>query len=354
MKDRRWIFIFLLFARMPMKKLYIVYCFYYTDLTIIEVAAGGMQKNKKVTAVIFSLSIVLFFLSSHCLAAEKTVGVIFTGDDSYYHDIHISFIARLRRETSAGKIEVITQKPFPDPLSLINSVRKLVAMDVDVIVAYGTPALLAAVSQKTHIPIVYAGVYGPFVQQVKAKNITGVSAKVSVSSLLRYLRSLTDVKTLGVFYSEHEADSVYQMKELRNLSGQYGIKVEAMNIKRPQEVRQVLSGKKRPDALFITGSSIVHMALPAIADYADGLKIPSVSLAADKISYAVISLSADPAEHGTKAAEKVIKVFGGISPAKISAETSSEVELTFNLRKAQVMGWKIPMELVASATRLIR
>jgi hypothetical protein len=97
-----------------MKKLYIVDCFYYTDLIIIEVVTGGMQKNKKVTAVIFSLSILLFFLSSHCLAAEKTVGVIFTGDVSYYQDIHTSFMTRLGRGSSADKIEVITQKPYPD------------------------------------------------------------------------------------------------------------------------------------------------------------------------------------------------------------------------------------------------
>lgn len=339
---------------MSAKELYIIVFFIILNFIIIEVVTGGMQKTKKITAVIFSLLIMtFFFLSAHCLAAEKTVGVIFSGDVSCYQDIHTSLMARLGREGHAGKVEVIMQKPYPDTLSLANAARKLIAMDVDVIVAYGAPALLSAVSEKTKIPIVYAGVYEPIALQLKAKNIAGISTKVSVSSLLRYLRALTDIKTLGVFYSEHEADSVYQLKELRSLSGQYGFTVEAMNIKRPQEARQVFSGK-RPDALFITGSSIVHMALPEIMDYADGMKVPAVSLAPDKTSDTVISLSADPTEQGNKAADKVMKVLGGVSPEKISEETSLDVELVFNLRKAKAMGWRIPMELVASATRLIR
>jgi len=313
-----------------------------------------MRKTKKLTALIFSfLSITVFFLSSHCLAAEKTVGVIFSGDVSCYQEIHSALMARLEKEGYAGEIEFITQKPYPDSLSLANSARKLIAMNVDVIVAYGAPALLSAFSEKTKIPIVYAGVYDPVTPQLKAKNITGISTKVSVSSLLRYLRLLTDIKTLGVVYSTNELDSVYQMREMVSLSGQYGFTVEAMNIKRPQEARQVVS-RNRPDALFLAGSSIVSIALPEIMDYADGLKIPVVSLFPDKSLHAVISLSADPEEQGSKSADKVMKVLGGVSPEKIPAETSHNVELTFNLRKAKVMGWKIPMELVAAATRLIR
>lgn len=321
---------------------------------IIGVAKGGMQKTRKTTAIFLSLLItIFFFISPDCSAAQKTVGVIFSGDVSCYRDIHTSLMARLGREGSGEKISLIIQKPYPDALSMANSVRKLVAMEVDLIVAYGAPALLAAVSEKTKIPIVYAGVYEPIALQLKAKNITGISARVPVSSLLRYLRALIDIKTLGVFYSEHEADSVHQLKELRSLSGQYEFTVEAINIKRPREAGQAFSGK-RPDALFLTGSSIVHMALPEIIDYAEGLKVPAVSLFPDKSSDAVISLSANPAEQGGKAADMVMKVLGGVSPAKLSEESSLEVELVFNLRKAKAMGWRIPMELVASATRLIR
>ena len=313
-----------------------------------------MKNSKKITIVIISLLLsAVFCFGSPCLAAGKTVGVIFSGDVSYFQDIHAAFLARLAREGHTGKVEVITQRPFPDPISLTNSVRKLIAMDVDLIVAYGSPAFLAAVSEKTRIPIVYAGVYEPFAQNKKAKNITGISSKVSVSSLLRYLRTMTDIRSLGVCYSDREVDSVYQMKELLGLSGQYGISVEQFNIRRPQEARQVLSGK-RPDALFITSSSIVHMALPEFIGFADALKIPSVALAPDKSGSVVISLFADPVEQGTKAADKAMKVLEGFSPEKMSAETSRDVELVFDLRKAKLMGWKIPMELVASATKLIK
>ncbi len=313
-----------------------------------------MQKTWKIIAVFFSCLIMMFFfLSSDCIASEKTVGVIFSGDVPCYKDIHISFMARLGRENHGRKINLIIQKPYPDSFSQANAVRKLVAMDVDVIVVYGAPALLAAVSEKTNIPIVYAGVYEPVVLQLKAKNIAGISAKISVPSLLRYLRALTDIKTLGVFYSEHEADSVHQMKELRRLSGQYEFVLEEMNIKNPRQARQAFAGK-RPDAFFITGSSIVQMAMSEITSYADEMNIPSASISNVKDSDAVVSLSADPAEQGARAADKMMKVLEGVSPEKLSDDISSNVELVFNLKKARAMGCRIPMELVASATRLIK
>ena len=143
------------------------------------------------------------------------------------------------------------------------------------------------------------------------------------------------------------------MKELLILSTQYGFTVEKINIRRPQEAKQLLAGRK-PDALFMTSSSIAHMAQPDLISFADALRIPVVSLSPDRSASVAISLSSDPSEQGEKTADKVIKVLEGVPPERVASETSREVELVFNLKKAKAMGWKIPMELVASATKLVR
>jgi len=145
-----------------------------------------------------ALLIVLVALPVQGEAAENTIGVIMTGDIPYYQDLHKAFMARLGQSGLLSNTEVIVQKPYPDDISLINAARKLIAMDVDAIVVYGTAAAVAVVKERTKIPLVYAAVYEPLMPELKTRFSTGVYVRLSISSLLRYLRSLNQINTLGV------------------------------------------------------------------------------------------------------------------------------------------------------------
>jgi putative ABC transport system substrate-binding protein len=293
---------------------------------------------------------VLFFPAA---AAAWTIGVIVPGDNSYYRDVNNTFVSNLNREGYAGKIDMVIQKPFPDPISLSNAARKLVALDVDVIVTYGAPATLAAAEEKSRVPIVYAAVYDPLIPRIKAKNITGISSRLSVTSLLRYLSGLNNLTTLGVIYSAGEEDSIFQLRELLKLCQRRGFRVEAIDLKRPQDVRMALSGKKL-DAIFITGSCIASMACSSITDFAREQKIPTAALIPFKTCPATVTLTASPKGQGEMIAEMVMKILNGTRPERIKADSSDDIELIFNLKEAMTMGFRIPMELVTEATRLIQ
>ncbi|MGD1075152.1 MAG: ABC transporter substrate binding protein [Thermodesulfovibrionales bacterium] len=320
--------------------------------------AGTVVRHTKARLVRGLFLIVLYalcvgVLSVPAAAAEKTIGVILPGDVPYYLDVHSIFLSILSKEGYAGKVGMIVQKPFPDPISLSNAARKLIALDVDVIVAYGAPATIAAAREKSRIPIVYAGIYDPLVPKIRARNIVGISSKLSVTSLLRYLRGLNDIAILGVLYSAGEEDSILQLRELLKLSQQYGFRIDAIDLKRPQDVKSALSGRKL-DAIFITGSSIANMAAPAIMDFAREQKIPTAALLPLKTSPATVTLAASSKEQGERIAEMVTKILNGTPPYRLKAESSSDVELIFNFKEAAAMGFRIPMELVTEATRLIQ
>lgn len=310
--------------------------------------------GKRRLSVFLGVFIVLSLIfSAPCFSAENTIGVIMPGDLLYYQEVHKAFIARLVREGISAKTAVVVQKPYPDAISLSNAARKLIATDVDVIVAYGAPAALSVVNEQTRIPMVYAAVYEPYMGTIRARNSTGINIKLSLSSLLRYLRGLTQISTLGIVYSGNEEDSLHQFREITNLGRQYGIKIEGVNLKRHQEAKAKISGLK-VDAVLVTGSSVGHLALPAFSEFARERKIPLGSFMLCRDSHAVVTLATNPAEQGEKAAEKVIKLLDGGSPEKIRIETAHDVELIFNFREASAMGWKLPMELVTEATRLIK
>jgi len=313
----------------------------------------SLRSRNIVIALAAFLLFAVMATASPCLAAENTIGVIMTGDIPYYQDLHKAFIAKLNQSGLAAHTEVVLQKPYPDKISLINAARKLIAMDVDAIVVYGAPAAIAVVAEKTKIALVYASVYEPFAAEVKTRYSTGVYVRLSLSSLLRYLKSLAQISNLGVVYNSDEEDSVYQFGELSKFAAQQGLKIEGINLKRHQEAKAKLAGR-RLDAIFITGSSVAQMAMNQISEYAREQRIPHASFFFSRDSRSLIALAANPEEQGEKIAEKVQKILDGIPPEKVRAEASNGVELIFNLKDANAMGLKLSMELVTEATRLIK
>jgi len=308
------------------------------------------NRNGLVILLIAALSFLLPFSS---YAAEITIGVIMSGDIPYYQEMQSAFMARIAKEGLSAKTEVLVQKPYPDSISLSNAARKLIAAEADVIVTYGAAAAAAVINEKTKIPHVYAAAYEPYISRLKAKNSTGTSVKLSMSSLLRYLRSMTQVTTLGIVYNSNEEDSLYQFREIVKICDQYGIRIEEINLRRHQDAKTRLKTANM-DAILITGSSTAHMALPAISEYAHEHKIPSASFLLNRNSHTTVTMSYTPSEQGEKAAEKVIKIVDGTSVEKIRPDMAKEMEIVFNLKEATAMGWKLPMDLVAEATRLIK
>lgn len=311
-------------------------------------------KHSLIFCVVFLMLVFLF--PSYGLTEEKSIGVIMTGDIAYYRDMHNAFISKINKEGYGNKVKIMMQKPFPEYISMRNAVRKLIAMDVDIIVTYGTPAIIAAIDEKPKIPVVYVSAYDPLIASLRAKNITGISIKSSVSSLLRYLRGVRSFSNLGVVYSTHEQDTVYQLNELRRFSGQYGFRIEEINLKSAYDLKDLSSNLLgvRPDAIFITSSSIANTVMPAITSFSRERKIPTASLLPDKKNMPVIALYAVPESLGRVAAEKVINLIEGDSPENIKRDSIYEVELVVNMKEALSLGLSLPMELVTEATRLVQ
>src|SRR5512147_2668284 len=125
-------------------------------------------------------------------SGDKTIGVVLSGNIAYYQDVYKAFMNGLMKEGfDRRKVDTLLQMPAPDPLSWTNAVRKLVVADVNVLVTYGGASSLIAIKETKSVPVVYAGVYDPLAAGVNAKNATGISSKVPLTSLLKYAKKLT-------------------------------------------------------------------------------------------------------------------------------------------------------------------
>jgi putative ABC transport system substrate-binding protein len=301
------------------------------------------------------LAAVLICFALPAAAAEKTVGVVMSGNIGYYQDVHKAFSGALAKEGfDFRKVDTILQMPSPDLLSWTNASRKLVVAEVNVLVAYGAPAALAIMKETKGIPIVYAGVYDPNAVGVSGRNVTGISAKVPVTSLLKYLKKMVPFTRLAAVYNDTEPDSVRQVEELSQLEAQYGFQTVKMNVKKPDDVRRLTFGGKT-DAVFITVSAVANESIDAIVGLARAAKIPSVSQTGGSADHGVIlTLSPSANEQGESAAKLAAKVLKGGNPAGLTPEVPRLVELVVNLKEAGALGIKVPLDLISDATKVIK
>ena len=297
---------------------------------------------------------VLFLLAAApTLHAEKRIGVIMTGDIPYYGVMHESFVAGLEKNfTGSEKVEIILQRPFPDPISWSNAARKLIAFDVDLIVTYGSPATRAVIDEKSSIPLVYSGFYEPEPAEIKAKNATGCGFRVPLSSILRYLKRLKTIDTLSIVFSSIEEDSVRQYETMQSIAAQQDIKTVKIDIRSRADLAKIETVKS--DAVFITGSALVHLWLNDVMSVLGNEHIPIADIFPDDNETGMLmTLYQPPQEQGEMAAQMVWDILQGTKPADIAVHTFRDTELVFNLVEARHIGIEFPIHLLIEATRVI-
>lgn len=299
-----------------------------------------------------ALSILVLFSQSQALAAEKTIGVIMTGNIPYYRDIHKAFTEALSSEGfGPGNVEIVLQSPNPEPMSWTNAARKLIAVGADIIVSYGAPATITAMNQTSDIPIVFAGVYDPVSIGLAGKNATGISSKVPVASLIKNLKSISNFSTLGVLYSESEKDTVLQANEIRQLEGGLNYRSVRFNIKKMEDTSRIAN----IDALFLTTGCAAMHCVNNIIDVARKAKIPTAStIGGGESAGIILTISANYQEQGKEAARLASRVLKGARPSDLPIQQARKVDMIINLKEASDMGLKVPFDLLTSATKVIK
>ena len=304
------------------------------------------------TYLILVSLLIVFFGAQSVSAAQKTIGVIMTGNISYYRDIHKGFTDTLAAEGfGAGIVETVVQAPSPEPMSWTNAARKLVTVGSSVIVSYGAPATISVLNETSDIPVVFAGVYDPQALGIAGKNTTGVSSKVPVAGILKNLKGISNFSTLGVVFNDSEKDTVAQANEVRQLGDTYGFKSKNFNIKRASDSSKIAS----VDALLLTSGCAPMNCVSNITGIARKSKIPTAStIAGGEMSGIILTVTANPYEQGREAAKIVARILRGTKTASIPVEYPKQIDLIINLREATEIGIKVPFDLLTSATKVIK
>lgn len=322
-----------------------------------------MRLIKRLFLLLFPL-LLLPAVPVRAQAAGKFVAVIITGDLPRYQQAQEAFMKILRAGgLDESKVEVYIQTPNPDPISWANSIRKAVGVNADLIITYGAPASLVAKREARRLPVLFADVYDPvrlgLVKDlaVPGGDISGVSSKTPVETLLRTYVDISKGKRIGALFSPNDPGSVLQVDDLENAATNLGLKVDRHGVSKVSSLGKTCEDLcSTIDVLFIADSTLLQMQLPEILAIANKNKIPVISQIPGLSDMGgLITLEADPTEQGQLVGVHALQILTGMQKAlALPVRTPKKVALVINMKVAKELNFTVPFQALSVATRVVK
>ncbi len=254
---------------------------------------------------------------------------------------------------------------------LADLAAELVRARVEVIVADGIPAALAAKQTTQSIPIVMAIGGDPVASKLVSSfarpggNITGVTS-LALDLVAKRLQLLTEVvpklTRVAVIWNPLGPEKQLEWKELATVAPKLSVTLESLEIRSSQDIEPVLSSVivKRAGGLLVLDDSLTLAHSDLIVDTAQKHRLPAIyawRLFVDR-RYAQVGglMSYGPSlfDIASTVAAQVGKILKGEKPADLPIEQPTKFELVVNLNTAKALGLTIPQSVLLRADVIIQ
>jgi ABC-type uncharacterized transport system substrate-binding protein len=242
----------------------------------------------------------------------------------------------------------------------------LVGRKVNLVVAYGDPAIHAAKEATNTIPIVMLSSADPvglgFVASLSRPggNITGVSdlAAELVNKQLDFLRQAVPKLHQVVVVTSAIGGAKERARQLTLQAAQaFHLALTIEEVPGPSDARRIFAAMTDhlPDGVIVVGGQVIDGSTRIeIAKLSSLDKIPLVSDTALMIPWgALMSYQASYGPQARRAAWYAEKILNGVKPADLPVEQPTEIRLIVNLETAKAIGVTIPQSLLMLANQVI-
>ena len=241
---------------------------------------------------------------------------------------------------------------------------ELVNLPVDVIVAWGTPASLAAHKATATIPIVISAgdPVGVGIVSSLARpggNVTGMSVQMAeqegkrLELLKKLLPSFSRVAVLSNPSNPYCAIAVGEARLGATALGLQFDLVEASD-SRGLDDAFVMLNRIRPDALLVVADPFLAGEGARIADQMIKNRLPSMySYHESVVVGGLITYTTNYYDVFRREGLFIDKIFKGAKPGDLPVQQPTKFELVINLKTAKAIGLTIPPSLVALADEVI-
>ena len=225
----------------------------------------------------------------------------------------------------------------------------------DLIFAIATASAQASYNATKDIPIVITAVTDPVDAgiaesfEASGTNVTGTSDGVPIGPQLDILKKvLPDAKTIGVIYNTSEANSIYQVEQLKAEATKQGFTVKEVGITNLSDVNSVLpTALEGIDVLYTPTDNTVASAYAIIVKLATEKNVPVFCAEDAGVNVGgLISAGLDYYELGRETGLIAIEILKGKTPKELPISTMKNPVIVVNKDAAEKLGITIPQEIL--------
>ena len=254
---------------------------------------------------------------------EYKVAIVQQLDHASLDEIRVAIEAELEAK-AAEKGIAITYKDFngQNDATVLNQIGAQVVSDgYDAIIPIATLAAttMATATEDNQIPVIYAAISDPGEAQLTGiANVTGTSDALNTAFVLdMILKANPDIETVGLLYSNSEANSVTPIREAKEYLDSKGIAYLEKTGNTTDEILTAASAMVgRVQAVFTPTDNVVMAAASAVAEILNEAGIPHYTGADSFVTAgAFATCGVNYTELGTYTADMAVDILlGGAVP----------------------------------------
>ena len=242
---------------------------------------------------------------------------------------------------------------------------EFVRSNVDIIVAWTTPASLAAKAATATIPIVMVGVGDPvgtgLVRSLARPggNITGfvnLAPDLSTKQAQLLVEVVPRIRSVGIVCNPSNPALTVLLRDVEDAIRILGLEFHTVDARLPQEFESAfarLSAKGVQGVVVVPdGSVIEHRRM--IAALAQKTRLPTMFQRRENVAAGgLMSYGPDLPDQLRQAAFYVDRILKGTKPTHLPVQQATKIELVINLKTAKALGLTIPPTLLGLADEVI-
>lgn len=327
-----------------------------------------MEHRAALTMVISILAVLLLSapLVAHAQSAApavRTVGVLTPHRDDPAYPVFFETLRQLGYHEDKN-LRLLVRSAERKLERLPALAAELVEARSEVIVAFNTPGVRAAIQATKHIPIVMSLVGDPigtgFVSNLARPggNVTGISNMSGslASKRLSVLKELVPrAKRIAVLLNPVDPVTAPQMRDAERGAPALGVEVRFFPVKTTAELPEAfmqMIAWRADAALWLAGQNLAFQ--QGTIELAAKHRLPAmVHQRIHAESGGLISYFPDHPELVRRSAMYVDKILKGTKPGDLPVEQPTKFELVINLKTAKALGLSVPPSLRLQADRLV-
>jgi putative ABC transport system substrate-binding protein len=273
----------------------------------------------------------------------------------------------LERGWSEGKtLHIETRWTVADAAEALKFAQELIGLKPEVLIANGTPSLVATRQATSTIPIVFVSVADPvgqgFVPSLARPggNVTGFSAEEAGmgGKWLELLKELAPhVMRIAVIYNPETAPyGPMFFPAMQAAAPRMTVALSMSPVHTAADVDQVILeiGRVQGGGLIVVPDSFMIGQRQRITALAAKYRLPAMYPAGFFIpDGGLIAYGIDRADMFHRAADYVDRILRGASPVELPVQGPTKFELAINLKTAKALGLSVPSSMLLSADEVI-